>query len=126
MEAADLDVLIVDDHEAMRVLLPRLLAKAGVTNVRTAASGAEGLAELEARPAALVLVDNNMPGMNGMEFIATVRASQTAAQPRIIMVSGTSSVAHTVDAMNAGADKVLVKPVSGSDLLEAINALFAV
>lgn len=125
MEIVDLDVLIVDDHEAIRTLLTRVLTKAGVTNVRSAASGAEALAELAARPASVILADNSMPGMSGMEFIAEVRARH-GAQPRIIMVSGASSLAHAAEAKTAGADDVLVKPVLAKDLLTAINTLFAV
>ncbi|MBL8783069.1 MAG: response regulator [Alphaproteobacteria bacterium] len=126
MDLADLDVLIVDDHEAMRALLQRVLAKAGVAHVRAAASGDEALAALRERPATLILADNNMPGMNGMAFLKAVRGESGFGAPKVIMVSGNVGEAHALDAKAAGADDVLVKPVAPSALLEAINALFAV
>ena len=126
MTLADLDVLIVDDHEAMRTLISRVLARAGVERVRTAASGAEALAALKTRPATLVLADQNMPGMDGVAFIAAVRADSAFGGPRIVVVSGQTSAEHMEAARAAGADAVLVKPVSPRDLLQTINELFAV
>ncbi|MGD9981298.1 MAG: response regulator [Hyphomonadaceae bacterium] len=123
---ADLDVLIVDDHEAMRALLSRVLTKAGVARVRTAADGDEALARLAERPATLILADQNMPGMDGLRFVAAVRADASLGAPRIIMVSGHAGAAHAEAARTAGADAVLVKPVAPRDLLAAIEALFAV
>jgi len=123
---ADLDVLIVDDHEAMRSLLSRVLTHAGVAQVRVAADGADALALLTARPAALILADQNMPVMDGLEFIAAVRANAAFGAPRIIMVSGQAGETHADAARAAGADAVLVKPVSLRDLLTRIEALFAV
>jgi len=123
---ADLDVLIVDDHEAMRALLLRVLTKAGVVRVRAAAGGAEALARLAERPATLILADQNMPGMDGFQLVAAVRADAALGAPRIIMVSGHAGAAHAEAARAAGADAILVKPVAPRDLLAAIEALFAV
>lgn len=126
MKLGDLDVLIVDDHEAMRTLIARVLTRAGVARVRSAANGADALAALRERPASLVLADQNMPGMDGLAFISAVRADPKHGAPKIAMVSGQASAEHAEAARAAGADAVLVKPVSPRALLEAINALFAV
>jgi two-component system chemotaxis response regulator CheY len=123
---ADLDVLIVDDHEAMRTLLSRVLAKAGVARLRTAADGADALAQLSHRPASLILVDQNMPGMNGVAFINAVRSDPALSPARIITISGNTASEHAASARAAGADAVLVKPVSPRDLIVAIEVLFAV
>ncbi|MBC7770836.1 MAG: response regulator, partial [Phycisphaerales bacterium] len=63
MRLSDLDVLIVDDHEAMRVMLTRVLVRAGVSAVRTAAGGMQALALMAERAPSLVLADQRMPGM---------------------------------------------------------------
>jgi len=125
MALSDLDVLIVDDHEAMRALLTRTLQAGGVAHVRTAAGGAEALALLGERPADLILADHKMPGMDGLEFIAAVRATPALGAPRIVMISGHADAAHSETARLAGADAVLVKPVSPRDVLKAIAALLA-
>ena len=126
MQPADLDVLIVDDHEAMRALLARILARTGVVSVRTAETGAAALAALSERPATLILADRNMPGMGGLAFVQTVRAEAAYGAPRIIVISGNVGSEHAEAARSAGADAVLVKPVSARDLLAAIETLFAV
>ncbi|ANP45601.1 response regulator [Candidatus Viadribacter manganicus] len=126
MQGADLDVLIVDDHEGMRTLLTRVLVRVGVTRVRQAANGADALAALKARPASLVLADRNMPGMSGLAFIEAARADTALAHARIIMISGDTSAEHRAAARAAGADAVLEKPVTPRSLLNAIEALFAV
>jgi two-component system chemotaxis response regulator CheY len=123
---AELDVLIVDDHEPMRTLLARVLAKAGLTKIRTAPDAGDALAQLADRAASLILVDWNLPGMSGVELISAVRASAAFSHARIIMISGHTSDEHANEARAAGADAVLVKPVSPRDLLAAIEALFAV
>ncbi len=123
---ADIDVLIVDDHEAMRTLLTRGLQKAGVERIRTAASGGEALAALGERAANLVLADQNMPGMDGLALLAAVRGDTALSAARFIMISGHASTEYARRARAAGADAVLVKPVSLRDLLATINGLFAV
>lgn len=122
-ELAALDVLIVDDHEGMRVLLRKVLERAGVSGVRDASSGAAGLALLVEQPAHLILVDQTMPEMSGVAFVEQARATGSTA--RILMITGRGDAATKEAARAAGADAVLVKPVAPSDLLVAIESLFA-
>ncbi len=126
MRAADLDVLIVDDHEAMRVLLARVLSKLGVRQIRLVESGAAALAALNERPASLILTDRNMPVMDGLSLIQDVRSNPAFGTPRIIMISGNVGEAHAEAARATGADVVLEKPVTGRELVGAIEALFSV
>ena len=126
MELADLDVMIVDDHEAMRALLTRVFIKVGVTSLRAAESAEAALAALRERPATLILADKNMPGMDGLAFLRAVRGERAFGAPKNIMLSGDASATHADAARAAGADLVLVKPVPPSALLAAINQLFAV
>lgn len=120
---AALDVLIVDDHPAMRALLRKVLERAGAASVRDAAGGAEGLALLAQQAAQLILVDQTMPGMDGVAFVEQVRAQGAAA--RIMMITGRGDARTAETARAAGADAVLVKPIAPSDLLAAIAALYS-
>ena len=126
MGPADLDVLIVDDHEAMRTLLVRVLGKLGAEHIRSAESGADALAALAERPANLILADCNMPSMDGLALVTAVRADPAQSAAKIIIISGNTGSEHMAAARAAGADAVLVKPVLLGDLAAAINALFAV
>ena len=68
-------VLLVDDDEDVRFLMARMLRKAGVQRVETAASGEEGLAALRAGDIPdLVILDQNMPGMDGIQTMARIRS----------------------------------------------------
>ncbi len=120
---AALDILIVDDHEGMRTLLSTVLTRAGAECVRQAASGAEALAALEERPAALILADQMMPEMDGVAFTQQARANGSEA--RIIMITGRAEPRFAEAATAAGANAVLVKPVSPRALIEAIERAFA-
>jgi two-component system chemotaxis response regulator CheY len=122
---AALDILIVDDHEAMRTLLRKVLERAGAANIRDAASGADALALLAERPAALILADQSMPGMDGTAFVARVRADPVLAGARIVMITGRVDAASAAAATAAGADAVLVKPIAPRDLLSALNRVLA-
>jgi two-component system, chemotaxis family, chemotaxis protein CheY len=118
-DVAALNVLIVDDHEGMRALLRKVLERAGVGAVRDAASGAAGLALLAERPANLILVDQNMPEMDGAAFVARVRREGGTA--KIVMITGHGEASYADAAREAGADAVLVKPISPSALLGTIE-----
>ena len=122
MRLADLDVLVVDDHEAMRAVLTRARPAAGVARVRAAADGAAALTLLGERGADVIVVDRNMPEMDGLAFVAAVRADPKLAGARVIMLSGHAEAAHAEAARAAGADAVLVKPVSPRELMAAIAA----
>ncbi|MEZ5955883.1 MAG: response regulator [Hyphomonadaceae bacterium] len=126
MQAADLDVLVVDDHQAMRELLALMLAKVGVHRVRAAEDAPRALDLLRERVAHLVLADNQMPGMTGVELVAAIRDEPAFGTPRIVIISGDAGGALTKQAKAAGADAVLLKPVRPAELLSAINMLFAV
>lgn len=125
MGAADLDILIVDDHEAMRAMLRRTLSVAGATHIRDAANGARAIEALEQRPADLILADYAMPVMDGCSFVRAVRAEPCYGAPRIIMITGHAEQAHLDAARAAGADAVLVKPVTPRELLRTLEGLLA-
>jgi len=120
-----LDVLIVDDHEPTRRIYAHALREAGVASVRDAASGADALERLGDYPAAVIVVDNRMPGGSGPEFIAAVRANPACAHARIVMATGSAEPDVAAAARAAGADAVVVKPLTPRALLQAIEAVLA-
>jgi two-component system chemotaxis response regulator CheY len=81
--------LIVDDSRAMRTILTRILGTAGADEIGQAADGLEAIAYLEAEPQLpdLVLVDWNMPNMNGLELITALRSRAEWRRMAIVMVT---------------------------------------
>jgi len=121
----ELDVLIVDDHEAMRVLLRAALLRAGISRVRDASSGEDALALITEGAPNLILCDWRMPEMDGLTFVRRARDTLGAEACRIIMITGQGGDVARAQALAAGADALLAKPVSPRDLLAAIGALYA-
>ncbi|MDJ0863723.1 MAG: response regulator [Gammaproteobacteria bacterium] len=118
----DLRVLVVDDHPTARTILARYLELFGFSTGE-AASGAEALDELEAAklPYQLVLIDWQMPGMDGLEATRRIRAStRISSYPDIIMVSAYGRREVIEQAEAEGIKSFLVKPVSPSSLYNAI------
>lgn len=116
---SSLEILIVDDHDPMRAILEKALRAAGAANVRGAEDASQALVLLAERPADLVIADLMMPGMDGLAFVAALRADPRLAHARIVMITGYANVAD--EARTAGADVVLLKPITPPELLAAIE-----
>ena len=108
-------VLIVDDIEDNRILLSRSLACAGYRTI-TAHDGASALSEISTRIPSIVLLDWMMPGLSGLETLKAIREAHTAARLPVIMCTAVGEERHVVEAIEAGANDYVVKPVSLSIL----------
>jgi two-component system chemotaxis response regulator CheY len=115
--------LVVDDSRAMRLILSRVLRDRGFEVVE-AGDGREALEALGAgaRPDVL-LVDWNMPVMNGLELVQAVRADAAYSGVRIVMVTTESEVTHVVQALEAGADEYLFKPFTPEAVADKLGML---
>lgn len=119
-----LATLIVDDHDASRALMAQALKQKGA-RVREASDGGHALELLNAEPASLILVDQLMPGMDGVELIKAVRGEPAIAGARIVMITGYTEAGVTKSAEAAGADLILAKPLAPSELVAALEAFLA-
>ncbi len=103
-------LLVVDDDEMNRDMLSRRLRRLGY-DVDTAASGAEALALLKAAPVDLVLLDGQMPGMSGLDVLRHIRSTSPIARTPVIMVTAKTQSADVVEALEAGANDYITKPI---------------
>ena len=113
-------VLVVDDNADCRQLLRGLLAPLGF-RVAEAAGAVEAMAALAAGSAELVLLDWRMPGMDGLELARWVRAQPGLAQPRVVMLTASAFEEERREALAAGADDFLRKPVEYDKLLAVLE-----
>ena len=112
--------LVVDDSRAMRTILAKFLVELGF-EVREAASGLEALVEIRRKPFPdLVLVDWNMPEMDGCEFLRKIRAEQQFADLPVMMVTTESEMDRVSVALDAGANEYLMKPFDKETMLEKL------
>lgn len=113
-------VLVVDDSLSVRTALTELLTSEGF-EVRQARDGVEALEEIEkARPDA-VLLDLEMPRMNGLELASRLRARREYRDLPIIMVTSRSSDKHRNQARVSGVSEYLTKPFRESELLSHLR-----
>jgi two-component system chemotaxis response regulator CheY len=115
--------LVVDDSRAMRSILTRLLGGLGF-DVAQAGDGAEAMQVLDAgtRPD-VVLVDWNMPVMDGLTFIKTVRSREDLRDISLMMVTTESEQGQIVRALAAGAHEYVIKPFTDEVIAEKLALL---
>jgi DNA-binding NtrC family response regulator len=106
-------ILIIEDDTTLRVTLQRFLARSG-HDVRVAPSGEAGLALAQERPADVVLVDLNLPGVNGLGVIARLREAGDDSVP--VVMTAYPEVRSAVAALKAGAYDYINKPFDLGDL----------
>src|SRR6266853_149714 len=114
--------LVVDDDAWSRRLLAQLLTAAGY-KCRVCKDGFEALEIVHARPPSLLLLDFDMPGLNGAEVLRRLRSDEdpTVAQIPAIMLTAHGSEQSEVSCLQAGADDFVTKPVNASVLRARIE-----
>ena len=112
-------ILVVDDEPAMVGVIGAILGNAG-HRIVAAYDGAEALRRFEAEDPDLVLLDLAMPGLDGADVCRRIRA---VSETPIIVVSGESEPAVTVELLDAGADDYIRKPFRGEELLARARAV---
>lgn len=115
--------LIIDDSRTMRLIIAQILRDVGI-EVLEAADGVEAL-ELIGRHAdlELLLLDWNMPRMNGFDFLRAVRANRAFDALRILMVTSEAQTEQVTRALSAGANEYLMKPFTKDVLIAKLNLL---
>jgi two-component system, OmpR family, KDP operon response regulator KdpE len=120
MNSKPVKVLVVDNDASMRRTLRTSLAAQGYS-VTEARSGEEAVHEMEQKPADLVLLDVEMPGMGGLEACRRIRAF--APQTGVVMVTVCDGEEDKIGALESGADDYVTKPFSIRELLARLRAL---
>lgn len=115
-------VLVVDDDERSRKLLEIVLAIEGY-RVLSAASGQEALAAIERHVPDAVVLDFLMPGMDGPELCARIRALPLQRRLPLVVLSGMDDPDARRVAGEAGADDFIVKPFDRADLRKRLAGL---
>ena len=118
-----MNALVIDDSRAIRAILGQIL-KALKFEVHNAKHGLEALEKLkETGPVDLVLVDWNMPEMNGYEFVCAVRKDDQYNGMRLMMVTTETEMAQVVKALEAGADEYVMKPFTKEMIVEKLTIM---
>jgi len=117
--------LVVDDSSTMRRIIINTLNKLGHQDVVEASNGREGIERLVDGLVDLVITDWNMPEMNGIEFVRSLRASEGTRTLPVLMVTTNAAKDDIVEALRAGVNNYVVKPFTSDTIKEKIDVVLA-
>ena len=109
--------LVVDDSKVIRKVARRILEEMQF-KIDEAVDGRDALARCYAAMPDVVLLDWNMPVMNGLEFLKKLRASETDSQPIVVFCTTENDMSHIRAAIEAGANEYIMKPFD-REIIEA-------
>jgi two-component system, chemotaxis family, chemotaxis protein CheY len=118
---AEMKILAVDDSPTMRRIIVNTLKRAGFNEVSEATDGKDALAKLKAEKFDFVITDWNMPEMDGLTFVTTVRSDPELQAMPILMVTTRSVKEDIMQAIKAGVNNYIVKPFTPETIAEKIN-----
>lgn len=123
---AQTQALIVDDDAGVRKLVRALLTSMGVGVVCEASDGTAGLDAVRKAPPDVIILDWEMPSVQGPEFMRTLRSPDTFPYPTIpvIMLTAHGEYSKVKEAIAVGVNEFLLKPVSSKALLERMISVF--
>jgi DNA-binding response OmpR family regulator len=113
-------ILVIEDERQLAGHISRALARHG-HNVASAFDGAEGLQSALTNPPDLIVLDLNLPSLDGMSVLSRLREARNPA--RVLILTARSEVEHRVKGLHAGADDYLSKPFSIDELTARVEAL---
>ncbi|MBD1227743.1 chemotaxis response regulator CheY [Xenorhabdus griffiniae] len=124
MASKDLKFLVVDDFSTMRRIVRNLLKELGFNNVDEAQDGVEALTKLRTAEFDFVISDWNMPNIDGLELLKTIRGEEKLAALPVLMVTAEAKKENIIAAAQAGASGYVVKPFTAAILEEKLNKIF--
>ena len=119
----DVTVILVEDHDVVRIGLRAVLQAAGIQTIGEAVNGVQGLKLLQSTPPDIAIVDIGLPGMDGIEMTRQFRAFQTERTEittKVIMLTMQGTEDSVLAAFAAGADSYCMKDSSMDKLVEAV------
>lgn len=122
-----LDVLIVDDSAAIRKILQRVLRQADLPlgQMHEAGDGVEALAKLKIHRVNLILVDINMPNMDGLQFLSQVKASPELRNVPVVMVTTEGTKSKVIEAVQLGAAGFVHKPFTAHQINDTVTKILS-
>jgi two-component system chemotaxis response regulator CheY len=109
--------LVVDDSSVIRKVARRIL-EGMQFEIMEAGDGAEALGQCQEKMPDVVLLDWNMPNMDGIQFLRTLRKMPGGKTPKVVFCTTENDVGHIARALHAGADEYIMKPFD-KEIVEA-------
>jgi two-component system chemotaxis response regulator CheY len=122
----DPDVLVVDDSAAIRKILQRVLRQTGIAIgvIHEAGDGQEALGVLQKVKPGLILTDINMPKMDGLQFLAAMKAVESWRDIPVVMITTEGGETKVGEAVRLGAAGYVRKPFTADQIKEKLTGIF--
>jgi len=124
MSDPKMKILVVDDFSTMRRIVRNLLKELGFTNVDEAEDGAIALQKLQSEGFEFVITDWNMPNLDGLQLLQSIRSSSNLSHLPVLMITAEAKKENIIAAAQAGASGYIVKPFTAATLSEKLQKIF--
>lgn len=124
MADKELKFLVVDDFSTMRRIVRNLLKELGFNHVEEAEDGVEAMSKLQIGGFSFVITDWNMPNMDGLALLKSIRGHEHLSALPVLMVTAEAKKENIIAAAQAGASGYVVKPFTAATLEEKLNKIF--
>ena len=115
-------ILVTDDESNIRMMVRTALESEGY-DVREATNGLQAMESLKKSPPDLMVLDLNMPELDGMEVLEQMKSLIAVKRPRVVILTAYGSIATAVKAMQLGASDFIEKPVTPNDLRQTVRSV---
>ncbi len=107
----DFKVLVVDDNEAARLIMRKILTKMGITHIFESLNGQDAISKLMLGSVDLIISDWRMPGLSGLELYKAAKEDKLLGSAEFLLVSAENEKEKIVEALQEGIRHYIVKPI---------------
>ena len=119
-------IITVDDSSTMRRIIKNTLQKLGFNNVLEAGNGIEALEQMSKSNVDMIITDWNMPEMDGLTYVKTVRTKDQYKETPILMITTEAAKDDILTALRSGVNNYVVKPFTPETLQEKVFKLLGI
>ena len=119
-------IITVDDSSTMRRIIKNTLQKLGFNNVLEAGNGIEALEQMSKSKIDMIITDWNMPEMDGLTYVKTVRTKEQYKDTPILMITTEAAKEDILTALRSGVNNYVVKPFTPETLQEKVFKLLGI
>jgi two-component system chemotaxis response regulator CheY len=124
MTPSDVNIIVVDDVQSMRIQVKEILRTCGFEKIRSAASGLEALRMMNEQAAHLLICDWHMAPMSGIELLKEIRAKAEIKNTTFVMLTAEGTRERVLEALTSGLDDYIMKPFTPEHVrLKVMGAL---